>query len=39
MISLSQRKISHFINRSANIQYWIAIEPDSEFLMLVDSPF
>ena len=30
-IAISKAKISHFINRSANIQYWIAIEPDSEF--------
>ena len=24
-------KISHFINRNKPIQYWVAIEPDSEF--------
>jgi len=30
-IALSTAKISHFINRNKPIQYWIALEPDSEF--------
>ena len=30
-VAISQQKISHFINRNKPIQYWIAIEPDSEF--------
>ena len=24
-------KISHFVNRNKPVQYWIALEPDSEF--------
>ena len=28
---ISSQKISHFINRNKPIQYWVAIEPDSEF--------
>ena len=30
-VAISSQKISHFINRNKQIQYWIAIEPDSEF--------
>jgi hypothetical protein len=30
-VSISKQKISHFINRTKPIQYWIALEPDSEF--------
>ena len=30
-VAISKAKISHFINRSKPIQYWIALEPDSEF--------
>ena len=30
-VAISQQKISHFINRTKPIQYWVAIEPDSEF--------
>tara|TARA_B100000424_G_scaffold217900_1_gene176141 strand:- start:309 stop:971 length:663 start_codon:yes stop_codon:yes gene_type:complete len=30
-VAISKAKISHFINKSKPIQYWIAIEPDSEF--------
>ena len=30
-VAISAQKISHFINRNKPIQYWIAIEPDSEF--------
>jgi hypothetical protein len=30
-VSISQQKISHFINRNQKVQYWIAVEPDSEF--------
>ena len=30
-VAISKQKISHFINRSMPIQYWIAVEPDSEF--------
>ena len=30
-VAISQQKISHFINRNKPIQYWVAIEPDSEF--------
>ena len=30
-VAISKQKISHFINKSKPIQYWVAIEPDSEF--------
>ena len=30
-IEISQQKISHFVNRNKPVQYWIALEPDSEF--------
>lgn len=30
-VAISQQKISHFVNRNKKIQYWIAVEPDSEF--------
>ena len=30
-VAISQQKISHFISKGKPIQYWIAIEPDSEF--------
>jgi len=30
-VAISKAKISHFINRSKPVQYWIALEPDSEF--------
>ena len=30
-VAISKAKISHFINKSKPIQYWVAIEPDSEF--------
>jgi len=30
-VAISQAKISHFVNRSQKVQYWIAVEPDSEF--------
>jgi len=30
-VSISSQKISHFVNRNKAIQYWIALEPDSEF--------
>ena len=30
-IAISSKRISHFVNRSKPIQYWIALEPDSEF--------
>jgi hypothetical protein len=30
-VAISKQKISHFINRSKPVQYWIALEPDSEF--------
>jgi|TARA_R110000822_G_scaffold162418_1_gene302854 hypothetical protein len=30
-VAISKQKISNFINRSKPIQYWIALEPDSEF--------
>ena len=30
-IAISAQKISHFINKTKPIQYWVAIEPDSEF--------
>jgi len=30
-IALSSQRISHFINKSKPVQYWIALEPDSEF--------
>ena len=30
-VSISQQKISHFVNRNKPVQYWIALEPDSEF--------
>ena len=30
-VAISKQKISHFVNRNKAIQYWIALEPDSEF--------
>lgn len=30
-VAISKQKISNFINRSKPVQYWIALEPDSEF--------
>jgi len=30
-VAISSKKLSHFINRNKPIQYWIALEPDSEF--------
>jgi hypothetical protein len=30
-VAISKQKISNFINRNKPIQYWIALEPDSEF--------
>jgi hypothetical protein len=30
-VAISKQKLSHFINRSKPVQYWIALEPDSEF--------
>jgi len=30
-VTISKQKISHFVNRNRSIQYWIALEPDSEF--------
>ena len=30
-IALSEKMISHFINKNKPVQYWIALEPDSEF--------
>ena len=30
-IEISASKISHFVNRNKPVQYWIALEPDSEF--------
>ena len=30
-VAISKQKISHFVNRNRPIQYWIALEPDSEF--------
>ena len=30
-VAISKAKISSFISRSKNVQYWIALEPDSEF--------
>ena len=30
-VSISSQKISHFVNRNKAVQYWIALEPDSEF--------
>ena len=30
-VAISKQKISHFINRTKPVQYWIALEPDSEF--------
>jgi hypothetical protein len=29
-VAISKQKISHFVNRNKPIQYWIALEPDSE---------
>ena len=31
MLLFLNKKISHFVNRNKPIQYWIALEPDSEF--------
>ena len=30
-VALSKAKIAHFINKKVKVQYWIAVEPDSEF--------
>lgn len=30
-VAISKAKISSFISRGKNVQYWIALEPDSEF--------
>ena len=30
-VAISKAKVSNFINRSKPVQYWIALEPDSEF--------
>ena len=30
-VAISKAKISHFINKGKPIQYWIAIEPDSDY--------
>jgi hypothetical protein len=30
-VAISKAKISHFVNRNKPIQYWIAVEPESEF--------
>jgi len=30
-VAISKAKISHFVNRNKPVQYWIALEPDSEF--------
>ena len=30
-VAISSQKISHFVNRNKKVQYWIAVEPDSEF--------
>lgn len=30
-VAISKQKISHFVNRTRPVQYWIALEPESEF--------
>jgi len=30
-VGISSSKISHFVGRTKKIQYWLAVEPDSEF--------
>ena len=30
-VAISKQKVSHFINKNFKLQYWIALEPDSEF--------
>ena len=30
-VAVSSQKISHFVNRTKPVQYWIALEPDSTF--------
>ena len=30
-VAISKQKISSFISRGKNVQYWIALEPDSIF--------
>jgi len=30
-VGISTQKISHFVNRNKKIEYWIAVEQDSEF--------
>ena len=30
-VAISKQKISHFVNRNNPLQYWIALDPDSEF--------
>jgi len=29
-VAISKQKISHFVNRTRPVQYWIALEPESE---------
>ena len=29
-VAISSQKISHFTNRGQKVEYWIAVEPDSE---------
>mgnify|MGYP005661726187 FL=1 len=30
-VAISEQKISHFVNRTRPVKYWIALEPDSTF--------
>ena len=30
-VAISSQKISHFVNRTRPVKYWIALEPDSTF--------
>ena len=30
-VAVSSQKISHFVNRTRPVKYWIALEPDSTF--------
>ena len=30
-VAISSKNISHFVNTNVNIQYWIALEPESKY--------
>jgi len=30
-VGVSSKSISHFVNKNVNVQYWIALEPESKY--------